>query len=38
MVLTYAQMEELARRSLPDKQTSSVAHEVFAALKAYKLA
>lgn len=38
MGLTDAQMEELVRRSLPDKETSPIEHEVYAALNAYKLA
>lgn len=38
MGLTDAQMEELVRRSLPNKDTAPVQHEVYAALNAYKLA
>lgn len=38
MGLTDAQMAELARRSLPDKETAPIEHEVYAALNAYKLA
>lgn len=38
MGLTDEKMEELIRRSLPDKETAPVEHEVYAALNAYKLA
>lgn len=38
MGLTDSQMEYLVGRSLPDKETSPIEHEVYAALNAYKLA